>query len=685
MSASQPCGRHQSTAASASGQGDAPVQASSLKQTDSDASEVEEEHGSGTAVSSWLAYLRNVPSSDEAPPQQQQQQYQEAGDDRPAEKPDHLPPPFMSVHASRATASSDIHGESTEAAAYGRGATMGLDELSDAIRFYGGEGASAGRSGPIDVCPSDAHGEEGQERPSTVREGSFGGGHQVAEDDPTSKARSVMTSLTEEDTESFPRYQRPFVDLMWVECKAGNGGSPLPLAKRKPIRPHGPGYGGHGGNVILRSTHLVQDFLRIDQKIRANDGEDAHDTHRGKHAKHLTVYVPQGTIIRKRIPVGEKRDGRKLHRRVFWYQILNDNEELTVATGGLGGLGFSSFKKKDGRRAAPGEKVLLELELRIMTDACLLGMPNSGKTSLMAAMTRSHTRIGPEPFSTTRPHVSVIGFRDDVRIRVADLPGLYEGAHVDKLKGCRILRHTYRSKLLIYVVDVANRDSEPDRDPLKEVEVLMDEAKSFFEVNKAKKELVIATKCDMLHKDALFNLDSLYFRLKARYPDIDVIGTSARFGLGIERAVTRIRQLLYPDMLLTAERVKAKPIDEILLPNEQMKQESLTGIDRLQLPGFIIPPAHGADTKPPPSRFVRHPRYNEMELMNIEHNVVSGIAKRYRYKLIRREAGDAQGERERERQTDPGLLVSGERVILPADRDPTKAGGRLVSVEGAGE
>merc|ERR1712217_175293 len=105
----------------------------------------------------------------------------------------------------------------------------------------------------------------------------------------------------------------------------------------------------------------------------------------------------------------------------------------------------------------------LELELRIMNDCAFVGVPNAGKTALLAALSRAHTRIGPEEFSTTRPHVGIVRFRDRVQVRLCDLPGIKYGAHADKDMGRRILRHTYRSRVLALVVDVARgANSEND-------------------------------------------------------------------------------------------------------------------------------------------------------------------------------------------------------------------------------
>ena len=206
------------------------------------------------------------------------------------------------------------------------------------------------------------------------------------------------------------------------------------------------------------------------------------------------------------------------------------------------------------------------------------GYPSGGKSALMAAMTRSHTRIGPEDFSTTRPHTGALKFRDGVNIRVTDLPGILNGASTDKLQGMRVLRHTYRAKLLVFVLDVSrsppgfdkNRqkqlaaaglrqlqnggravettknkessssdksssDADPDDahenddspsdthyahdrlDAFEQFLQLRRECIAHDPLNEHKPFIIVGTKCDRLHRDTLFHLDSIFFRWKGRF------------------------------------------------------------------------------------------------------------------------------------------------------------------------
>lgn len=378
------------------------------------------------------------------------------------------------------------------------------------------------------------------------------------------RTTALINRLVSSDSESFPLLQRDFVDRRRITLRSGKGGDPAPNVVRGQ-KTNGPAFGGHGGSVILRGCSKTESLVDLPttDTISAAAGTDGQGTSRGIHGRDQIIDVPLGTIVRERVKTSYKTDeGRTIHSPKFVYQFLRDGDSFVLCHGGKGGVAPLTFKKGDGRKGAVGEKKSVDLELRLVNDACLLGIPNSGKSSIISSLTSTMTRIGPEPYSTTRPHLGTLHYRDGLSVKLLDLPGIVEGSSQDKERGVRILRHTYRSRLVLYCVDISNHEV----DPFLQLDLLREEVKAFDPKHfDDRKELVIATKCDMLHKDTLINLDSLYFRVLSRIGDhVPVVGTSARFGLGIDRLVHQIRQLLYPSELGFARpRMPAQIISEI--------------------------------------------------------------------------------------------------------------------------
>lgn len=368
----------------------------------------------------------------------------------------------------------------------------------------------------------------------------------------------IMSRIVDGDCESFPLVERDFVDRRRITFRSGKGGDPAPNTVRGQ-KSNGPAFGGHGGSIVLRGSSKVENLavLSEEETISAVNGGDGEGFSRGLHATDLIVDLPLGTIVRERVKTDRKtNEGRAIFAPRFLYQFMNDGETLKLCEGGRGGVAPETFKKRDGRRGSNGQKKSIDLELRLMNDCALIGLPNAGKTSIISSLTSSLTRIGPEPYSTNRPHLGTLQFKDGLLVKLLDLPGIVHGDAMDKSRGIRTLRHTYRSKILAYCIDVAS-----EIDAFEQLEILRNEVRTFDPTHfDTRKEIVVATKCDALHKSTLVNLDSLYFRVKARLGDqIQVVGTSARFGLGINRLVQLIRSGLFPqDIGPVRERVPAE-------------------------------------------------------------------------------------------------------------------------------
>lgn len=370
------------------------------------------------------------------------------------------------------------------------------------------------------------------------------------------RTHAIMERMVSGDSQSYTVVQKDFEDRRRVSFRSGKGGDPAPNTVRGQKK-NGPAFGGNGGSIILKASAKVESLADLPEEdtIAADPGADGAGYSRGIHARDRVVEVPLGTIVRERVKTDKKTpEGRTIFAPRFLYQFLNDRDSIILCEGGKGGIAPRTFKKADGRKGAQGEKKSIDLEVRLVNDCALIGLPNSGKTSIISSLTSSLTRIGPEPYSTTRPHIGTLQFKDGLSVKLVDLPGIAEGGACDKSNGIRVLRHTWRSKLWIYCVDISSMD------PFGDLEVLRGELKAY---NGERPELVVATKCDLLHKDSLLNLDSLFFKIRSQIgEEIPVVGTSARFGLGINRLVHQIRQQLFPNQILHARpRVPAEVVD----------------------------------------------------------------------------------------------------------------------------
>lgn len=334
-----------------------------------------------------------------------------------------------------------------------------------------------------------------------------------------------------------------FKDLVCVSIRGGHGGKPLEGTLRSPSL-SGPGYAGHGGSVFFRASTLLDSLDHLTGAIAAEDGGNGGDesVHAGKsrgiHGKDSIIEVPLGSIAREKLAV-QLPGSKKIVKRKFLYQFIKPGDTIKICSGGLGGLGPSSRSLADGRAGASGERKTLEFELRSVADCALVGPPNSGKSSLFSSLTRSLNNISPAPFRTNRPSTGLISYKDGTNLTVVDLPGFSE----INPGGTQIaVRHMWRSKILLIVVDMSC-----DVDPVKQVEYLYKKLsvldRQYFH---HREKIIVGNKCDMLHRDTLFKLDSLFCRLRSQLgPSTLVYGTSARFGLGIQELAERLHSLTW--------------------------------------------------------------------------------------------------------------------------------------------
>ena len=292
-----------------------------------------------------------------------------------------------------------------------------------------------------------------------------------------------------------------FVDEATIRVLAGNGGhGALSFRREKYVERGGPdgGDGGHGGSVYLvadSSLNTLADF-RVARKFKAEGGQGGSGRNKtGRSGEDLEVKVPRGTVVHD-IDTGE-----------LICDLTETGQRQKVAEGGRGGLGNTRFKSSTNRaprkttNGTPGEARHLRLELKVLADAGLVGMPNAGKSTLITAMSQAKPRIADYPFTTLHPNLGVVRVGRLQSFVMADIPGLIEGASEGAGLGIQFLKHLQRTRLLLHLVDIAPID--PAVEPAKEVEAITRELINFSEELAEKPRWLVINKIDLLSKEDL--------------------------------------------------------------------------------------------------------------------------------------------------------------------------------------
>jgi len=245
-----------------------------------------------------------------------------------------------------------------------------------------------------------------------------------------------------------------FTDRVKIFVKAGDGGAgALSFRREKYVPRGGPdgGNGGRGGNVVLqvsRQENSLQDYRYQHHFAAGRGGRGGGSRRHGKDGEDLVLQVPPGTLVKD-------EDGKTLA------DLIDGQQRLVVARAGRGGRGNASFKTSTRQTprfaelGEPGESRWLWLELKLIADVGLVGLPNAGKSTLLAAASAARPKIADYPFTTLEPVLGVVELADDATFTMADLPGLIEGAHAGAGLGLQFLRHVERTRVLIHVIDAA--------------------------------------------------------------------------------------------------------------------------------------------------------------------------------------------------------------------------------------
>jgi GTP-binding protein len=249
----------------------------------------------------------------------------------------------------------------------------------------------------------------------------------------------------------------PFIDRLKIFVESGSGGDGCVSFRREKFIPYGGpngGDGGQGGDVFLTASHHLNTFFSLSKHphIRAENGEHGMGSNcTGASGDDIIIGVPQGTVI-------YELTGPNLQERRLVAELLKDGDRLLAAKGGRRGRGNTHFKSSTNRAprkremGTPGEKKTMLLELKLLADVGLVGLPNAGKSTMLARLTRARPKIAAYPFTTLSPVLGACAWKNRDFV-LADLPGLIENAHQGRGLGFEFLRHAERTRVLIHLVD----------------------------------------------------------------------------------------------------------------------------------------------------------------------------------------------------------------------------------------
>jgi GTP-binding protein len=342
-----------------------------------------------------------------------------------------------------------------------------------------------------------------------------------------------------------------FVDEARLKVNAGNGGRGCASFRREKSIPFGGpdgGDGGLGGSVYLRAApgiNTLADF-RVERTFKAKSGTAGSGNDRtGPGGDDLYVPVPIGTIVT------DSETGEQLG------DLVVEGDTLLVARGGKGGWGNTRFKSSTNRTprnfgpGLPGEKRMLALELKVIADVGLLGLPNAGKSTLISAVSAARPKIADYPFTTLHPNLGVVSVGEHRSFVMADIPGLIEGAADGAGLGIRFLRHLQRTRVLLHLVDIAPPD--PDADPVKDARAIVGELKKFSKDLVEKPRWLILNKIDLLpKKEAEQKCADIVRRLRWKGPVYRISGVTKQ----------GTKELMQDVMRLIEETAPVKVADE---------------------------------------------------------------------------------------------------------------------------
>lgn len=329
-------------------------------------------------------------------------------------------------------------------------------------------------------------------------------------------------------------------DRARIHVQAGAGGDGCLSFRREAHVPRGGpdgGDGGRGGDVILVADPSLRDLATYRRSSHHKSGRGGHGQgalRHGRDGETLELKVPPGTeaIV--------EADGAR-------HDLVRPGQRAVVARGGLGGRGNKRFATptrqtpRFAERGLPGEETWLTLQLKLLADVGLVGLPNAGKSSLLSRLTRAHPKVADYPFTTLQPHLGVVSYAGQELV-VADIPGLIEGASEGKGLGHQFLRHIERARVIVVLVDLASVDG---RSPDEQQRILVDELRRYRPELAGRPRVAVGSKLDLVDPEAAAGgtdeLDEL--KVLAEAAGVELV-ISAVTGAGVEPLVQRLTRLV---------------------------------------------------------------------------------------------------------------------------------------------
>ncbi len=321
-----------------------------------------------------------------------------------------------------------------------------------------------------------------------------------------------------------------FVDYTSISIKAGDGGDGCIAFLREKFRPKGGpagGDGGHGGNVYFQVSSDLSTLSDLNYKKHyfAGDGENGKGKNmHGKNGEDIFIRVPQGTIV---IDSNTKQ---------VIADLVKKDQEYKIASGGNGGFGNARFKTQNitaprfANNGQKGESLKIDLELKVLADVGLIGLPNAGKSTFISKVSNARPKIADYPFTTLVPNLGIVKYHDYKTFVIADIPGLIKGAASGKGLGNIFLKHVERTKVLVFLIDLN------DEDIAATYKMLKNELKSHDPKLLKKPSLLLLTKSDSIQIEEISKIKKI--------KNIESITMSSITGKNIEKAISSMIDLL---------------------------------------------------------------------------------------------------------------------------------------------